>query len=61
MHFVFLQSKNPEHIKPFDVVKKSVLHDWQYQNNKLYQEQYEKRLLERYTIQVQTPKTTKEG
>jgi len=61
LHFVFLQSKKPEMIKPFDVVKKSVLHDWQYQNNKTYQEQYEQSLLKRYTISVQMPKTIKEG
>ena len=61
VHFVFLDAKKPEHIKPFDSVKKSVLHDWQYQNNKLYQEQYENRLLERYSIKVQMPKSAKEG
>lgn len=61
LHFVFLQTEKPETAKPFELVKESVLHDWQYQNNKTYQEQYEQRLLERYTISVQMPESTKEG
>ena len=61
LHFIFLNSKTPEMIKPFEVVKRSVLHDWQYNNNKEYKEQYEQRLLERYTINVQMPNLAKEG
>ena len=61
LHFIFLQEKTPETIKPFEMVRKSVLHDWQYQNNKTYTEQYEQRLLERYTINIQMPSLAKEG
>ena len=61
LHFVFLQGKTPEMTKPFELVRQSVLHNWQYQNNKTYQEQYEQRLLDRYTISVQMPQSIKEG
>lgn len=61
LHFVFIQSKKAEKVKPFNAVKDTVLHDWRYQNNKEYQENYEKRLLERYTVKIQTPKSSKEG
>jgi len=61
LHFVLLQAKTPETTKPFELVRQSVLHNWQYQNNKTYQEQYEQRLLDRYTISVQMPQPIKEG
>ncbi len=59
LHFVFLQTKKAATIKPFDSVKKSVLHDWQYKNNKSYQEQYEQKLLKRYKVIVKMPESLK--
>jgi len=59
LHFVFLQARKTAMIKPFDSVKKSVLQDWQYENNKSYQKQYEQQLLERYKVTVQMPEPLK--
>jgi hypothetical protein len=51
-HFVFLTAREIATIKSFDVVRNSVLDDWQYQYGKDYQKQYEQTLLERYQIDV---------
>jgi len=52
-HFVFVTEKQSSQIQAFERVKETVLSDWQYDNNKTFQRNYEKRLLERYTIVVQ--------
>lgn len=59
LHFVFLHARKTSTIKPYDSVKKSVLQDWQYENNKSYKKQYEQQLLERYKITVQKPEPLK--
>ena len=59
LHFVLLQAKTATTIKPFESVRASVLQDWQYENNKIYQEQYEQQLLERYEVTVQMPESLK--
>jgi hypothetical protein len=51
-HFVFLTVREIATIKSFDVVRNSVLDDWQYQYGKEYQQQYEQTLLKRYQIDV---------
>ncbi|MDG1204802.1 MAG: peptidylprolyl isomerase [Pseudomonadales bacterium] len=52
-HFVFIIEKESSEIQKFEAVKTAVLSDWQYDNNKNFQKDYEARLLQRYTIVVQ--------
>jgi hypothetical protein len=52
-HFVFITEKESSEIQKFEAVKTAVLGDWQYDNNKNFQKDYEARLLQRYTIVVQ--------
>lgn len=56
-HFAFMRANKTAAIKPFESVRNSVLQDWQYQNNKSFQEQYEQRLSERYKVTVQMPES----
>jgi parvulin-like peptidyl-prolyl isomerase len=59
LHFVLLQAKTATTMKSFESVRASVLQDWQYENNKAYQAQYEQQLLERYEVTVQMPESRK--
>ena len=54
-HFVLITEKQISGIEPFETVKDTVLNDWQYDNHKTFQQDYEKRLLDRYAIVVQGP------
>jgi len=52
-HFVFIREKQSGGIRPLETVKDAVLSDWQYENNKTLERDYEQQLLARYTIVVQ--------
>ncbi|MGK0498588.1 MAG: parvulin-like peptidyl-prolyl isomerase [Oceanicoccus sp.] len=52
-HFIFLETRKAAQMKPIEEVRASVVDDWQYQNAKNYQQQYEQKLLETYQIDVQ--------
>ena len=55
-HFVLITEKQNSGMKTFETVKDEVLSDWQYANNKTFQQDYEQRLLDRYAIVVQGPR-----
>lgn len=54
-HFIFLKTRQATKIKPFEVVRASVIDDWQYQNSNAYQKQYEQSLLDIYRIDREKP------
>jgi len=58
LHFILLKTRKLAELKAFERVQKSVLEDWQYQNVKAYQKQYEQGLLDIYQVDVQNPQVS---
>jgi len=51
VHFVLLNQRTPASNKAFDVVKSTVLTDWQYDNLQLAKASFEEQLVQRYTVE----------
>jgi len=50
IHFLLIHQRTPSTNKAFDVVKSTVLTDWQYDNLQLAKASFEEQLLQSYTI-----------